>query len=87
MPNKQSAVKALRQSQKRALRNNQKLSEIKDLSRHFKKAISAQENDKAIEISKKIITALDKASQKKIIHNNTASRTIARLTKKVNSIK
>lgn len=87
MPQKKSAAKALRQSKKLAAHNKAIKDNIKTLIKKTKKAIEAKENDKALELVKSAIKAIDKATQKKIIKKNTGARKKSRLMKKVNSSK
>lgn len=82
MPNKRAAYKALRSDVKKREKNISTKSRIKTLT---KKVINlaASKNKTEIEKSLKVlISAIDKASQKGIIHKKTASRKIARLSKR-----
>ena len=86
MANKQAALKALRQSQKKAERNKAVFAQIRDLRRHFRKAIESKDASQAAELSKKITVAFDKAAQKGIIKKNTAARKKSRMMKKLNAL-
>lgn len=89
MPIKKSAMKELRKSKKRALRNKQVLDSIKSLIKKSRKEIEAG-SDKAADLIKQTIKALDKAAQHKVIKKNTASRKksrLMRLSNKTNSNK
>lgn len=85
MPNKKSAVKELRKSAKRALRNFKVKRAIKDIVKDSKKMIEAKEKS-ATETVKKAIKLLDKAAAKKIIKKNSAARKKSRLVKKLNAL-
>ncbi len=87
MPQIKAAEKALRQTKKRTLRNNQVRQNLDYLSRYFKKAVAAKDAAKAEEFAKKMLKMLDKAAQKNIIKNKTAARRKSRLMKKVNALK
>lgn len=87
MPQKKNAAKALRQSKKLAMHNKKVKSNVKTLIKKTKHAVETKENDKASELAKEAIKAIDKAAQKKIIKKNTAARKKSRLMKKVNSLK
>ncbi|MFH1187335.1 MAG: 30S ribosomal protein S20 [bacterium] len=87
MPRKKSAIKALKQSKKIALRNKTIKDNVKNLVKKTRKAVDEKANDKAMESVKEAIRAIDKAAQKKIIKKNTAARKKSRLMKKVNSLK
>lgn len=86
MANLKAAIKALRQSQKRAERNRLHFTKIRDLKRHFRKAIEAKKKDEAEKLLKDITVAIDKAAKKNIIKKNTASRKISRLAKQLNRL-
>ena len=74
MPNIKAAVKWVRQSEKRTLRNLDAKTRLKTL---FKKAKSAQ--DPAVAAS--VESQFDKAAAKGIIHPNKAARKKSRLAK------
>jgi small subunit ribosomal protein S20 len=81
MPIIKSAKKALRQSQKRKIRNTVYKQKIKSLLKETR-ALAGQE--KVAEAKKnlsKIYKALDKAAKEGVIKKNTASRKKSRITK------
>lgn len=84
MPNLQNAVKALRQSEKRASRNKKRLSEIDNLTRQFRKLLEAGKNDDAKALVAKIYKQLDKAVGTNVVKRNTAARTKSRITLRLN---
>jgi len=73
MANTKSAAKRARQTQSRALHNRQVLSRIRTLSKHAGKA-NPQTGDVIA-----LISAIDKAAKRGIIHRNAAVRRKARL--------
>ena len=73
MANTKSAAKRARQTQRRALRNRQVLSRIRTLSKDADNA-----NTRAADITA-LISAIDKAAKRGIIHRNAAVRRKARL--------
>jgi small subunit ribosomal protein S20 len=75
MANTKSAAKRARQTQRRALRNRQVLSRIRTLSKRAGNA-----NTQAADIAA-LISAIDKAAKRGIIHRNAAVRRKARLTR------
>jgi small subunit ribosomal protein S20 len=81
MPNTKGAAKAMRQS----VRRNEINSKVKDLVKRnvkeVRRLIKTGEKDKAAELMKKAMSALDKAAKKNVIHKNTASRKKSRLAK------
>ncbi|MFH0856746.1 MAG: 30S ribosomal protein S20 [bacterium] len=87
MPVKKNASKALKQSQKRAIKNFKAKKEIKDFSKKVLKAIDAKNTEDIKKYSALAIKSIDKATQKKILKKNTGARKKSVLMRKVNSIK
>ena len=85
MPIKKSAIKALRQSKKHALRNKKVKANIRWLQHQFLKNISAKDKKNANIFYLKLQKALDRAAQKGILKKNTISRKKSRLAKKLKS--
>jgi small subunit ribosomal protein S20 len=83
MPIKKSAMKELRKSKKRALRNKQVLDNIKTLIKKSRKEIDAK-SEKAVDLVKQTCKALDKAAQKGVIKKGNAARRKSRLMKRLN---
>ena len=79
MPQLRNAKKALRQSEKRALRNQNVTTNIKYLEKQLKKQATAKDA-KSADTMKNLIKAIDKASQKGILKKNTAARKKSRLS-------
>ena len=75
MANTKSAAKRARQTHRRALRNHQVLSRIRTLSKRAGNA-NAQPGDTTA-----LISAIDKAAKRGIIHRNAAVRRKARLAR------
>jgi small subunit ribosomal protein S20 len=85
MANHASALKRVRQSRKRRLRNKSYKSTI---STTVKKAFTSLEekNPEGAKIYfKEAVARMDSAVNKGILHRNAASRKISRLTKRLNS--
>ncbi|GBE03207.1 30S ribosomal protein S20 [bacterium BMS3Abin09] len=80
-----SAIKRTRQTEKKTLRNRSIKSEMKTLIKNIETAVSNKDAAGARTTLKKAIKAIDKASQKGVIHKSTASRKVSRLSKLVNS--
>lgn len=80
MPNKNSAKKALRQTKKLTILNNQRKNAFKKAIKNTLKA--EKKEDKTILIQK-TQKALDKAAKKGVIKKKTASRKLSRLIKQV----
>lgn len=86
MPIKKSAMKALRQSQKRAERNKVIKDSITYLRRMTRKAIEAGDAKKAQELAKDVIKSVDKAVQNGVMKKNTAARVKSRLAAKLKTL-
>lgn len=88
MPTKKnpSALKRHRQSEKRRLRNRAVKSSLKGLTKKLHLFITGQDIEGAKATLPRVIKALNKAASKGVIHKNTASRRISRLTKKINKL-
>ncbi len=83
MPIKKSASKELRKAKRRHLRNIRAISELKTLNKRFINLVDEKKIEQAKEILKRLISKLDTAAAKKIIHKNKASRKKSRLMRKL----
>ncbi len=83
MPILHASYKDIKQSAKRGLRNQSVKSELKTETKKFLELISSKKMDEAKKQLAHLISQLDKAQSKGIIHKNTASRKISRLMKKI----
>jgi small subunit ribosomal protein S20 len=81
-----SAMKRARQAVKRNLRNTSVLSSVKTVLKKVDEAIASGNREDAGKALLRAVTTLNKAASKGVIHDNTASRKISRLTKKVNAL-
>ncbi|NOX20378.1 MAG: 30S ribosomal protein S20 [Nitrospirae bacterium] len=79
-----SALKRVRQSEKRRRRNQFWKSTIKTFTKKVEAAISAGDKETAEKMLRETIRIICKARSKGVLHRNTASRKISRITKKVN---
>lgn len=87
MPRKNlSAPKRHRQSERRRLRNKSVKSVLKGLTKKLHLSITGQDREGAKTALTGVIKTLTKASSKGVIHKNTASRRISRLTKRANQL-
>ncbi len=84
MPILHASYKDIKKSAKKALRNQSAQSELKTETKKFIELISSKKMEEAKIQLNYLISQLDKAKSKGIIHKNTASRKIARLTRKLN---
>lgn len=81
-----SAIKRARQAEKRSLRNKTVRSSIKTAIKKIEASVSTGKRDDARKALIEAIKKLKNAASKGVIHKNTASRKISRLTKKVNAL-
>jgi small subunit ribosomal protein S20 len=81
-----SALKRQKQDEKRSQRNVHLRSTLKTLIKRVRLAVEAKDIDKARTALAEAIRAIDQAKSKGVIHRNTASRKVSRLTKRVNSL-
>jgi len=85
MPIKRASFKDLRKSKKRHHRNVSTRSELHSIIKKFELLITAKKTDEAKALLKTLVSKIDKAATKGIIHYNAASRKISRLTKRISS--
>ena len=83
MPIKQSAKKYMRVTARKTEKNRKIKGQFRSVIKATKEAIAKGEIDKAKENLKKAIKSIDKATQKKVLHKNTAARKKSRLNKLV----
>lgn len=81
MPNTKSAIKAMRQNEKRRTTNLATLAKIKKAEKAVRKNLTAGNLDEAKKALTEAYAALDKAAKKHVIHRNNASRNKSRLSK------
>jgi small subunit ribosomal protein S20 len=83
LANTQSAIKRIRQNEKRRLRNRYFVGRARTYVRKARQAIESGEVTEARQATLEAVSALDKAAEKGIIHKNNASRRKSRLMKKL----
>lgn len=76
-----SARKKQRQSLKKRAKNNYVKSTLRTKIKEFHSALAENDIAKAEEKFKAVVVGIDKAASKGILHKNTASRHISRLSK------
>jgi small subunit ribosomal protein S20 len=81
MPNKKSAMKALRQAEKRNVQNRTTKDAIKKLRKEGRKAIEANKLDEARALAPKLAKTVDKAAKNNVLKANTAARIKSRYAK------
>ncbi|MDR3554460.1 MAG: 30S ribosomal protein S20 [Syntrophobacteraceae bacterium] len=86
MANHKSAIKRARQSEERRMRNRSCKTRMKNVIRGLDEAVAAKATDKVAEELKKAVSVIAVAASRGVIHKNTASRKISRLTRRVNAL-
>ena len=84
MAQHKSAVKRIRSSAKRKIRNTGEESALKTV---IKKVRGEKDKGKAAVALKEAVSLLDRLAQKRVIHPNKASNQKSKLTRLVNAIK
>ena len=87
MANHFSALKRARQTEKRTVRNSNNRSRLRGALRELRKSLAKGDKKSAEQVFRDTVSALDKAIQKGVIHENTASRYKSRLRVRVNALK
>ena len=86
MANHKSAIKKAIQSEEQRVRNRSRKTRVKNIIRGLEEAIAGKSPEKAAEELKKAVSVIEKTASKGVIHKNTASRKISRLTRRVNAL-
>lgn len=87
MPNHKSAIKRVRQNEKKRLVNRANRSTVRTEIKKLRSALSDGDKAKSAELLSGTVSAIDKAVNKGILHKNTAARYKSRLTGHVNAAK
>ncbi len=81
MANHKSALKRIKQSEKRRLRNRQVNSQLKTALKSFYSAVEEKtEGTDLVEVHRKTVSEIGRAATQGILHKKTASRKISRIT-------
>ena len=86
MANTKSAKKAVRKIARRTAVNKSRRSRMRTYVRQVEEAISAGDQKAAREAFKQAEPAVMQAAQQDILHRNTASRRISRLSARINAM-
>ncbi len=86
MPIKTVALKQLRKSRVRAQRNKAFQSELKTLKKTLLTLIAQQKLPEAQQLMPTLMRRFSQAGAKNLIHRNTASRVISRLSKRLHAL-
>ncbi len=78
MANTKSALKYIRKTATRTLRNRQVKTRLKTLTKKVQSAVEAKDQDALVAVCKEYISALDKAGKAGLVHHNKIARHKAR---------
>jgi len=84
MPNNRNAAKAMRQSEKRRLRNRAARTSLRTVIRKVREAAAANDPGAVETAFRTAVKRLDQAASKKFIHRNKAARLKSRLSTLLN---
>ena len=83
MPRDKSTAKRIRQNEKNRLKNKAFKSRLKTEVRKVLESCNSGNKESAEKALKKTIPVIDKAVSKGVLHRNTGSRKISRISKRV----
>jgi small subunit ribosomal protein S20 len=86
MANHFSALKRARQTTKRTVRNRANASRLRSALRQLRESLAKGDKQSAEQVFRETASALDKAVQKGVLHENTASRYKSRLNIRLNAV-
>ena len=87
MANHFSALKRARQTERRTARNRVNTSRVRTQLRLLRESLAKGDKQAAEQVYRQTVSALDKAIQKGVIHENTAARYKSRLSVRLNALK
>jgi len=86
MANHKSALKRVRQNEKRNEQNRSNRSKLRTQIKKLRSAVGSSDKNSSNELLLPTVSLIDKAVNKGLIHKNTAARYKSRLTKHVAEI-
>lgn len=86
MAHHKSALKRIKQNEKKAARNKHVRSTLRTFIKRVREAVAANDTALAQESLKLAIPFIDAAASKGVIHRSNASRNVSRLNKLVNTL-
>jgi small subunit ribosomal protein S20 len=86
LANHKSAIKRIRQTEKRTARNRHERSTLRTFIKRVREAVASKDEAAAKAALAQAIPVIDGAATKGIIHSANASRNVSRLTKLVNTL-
>ncbi len=87
MPTHKSALKRMRQNEKRRLRNKAYKTRVKNVIKKVIFFIEKKDLENATKYLSEAVSVIQKVSGKGVIHKNNASRKISKLYQLVNALK
>ena len=87
MANHFSALKRARQTETRTERNRSNSSRTRSALRELREALAKGDKQAAEQTFRETVSALDKAIQKGVLHENTAARYKSRLSARLKALK
>jgi small subunit ribosomal protein S20 len=87
MANHFSALKRARQTETRTKRNRSNNSRLRSSLRELREALTKGDKPAAEQTFRNTVSALDKAIQKGVLHENTAARYKSRLSARLKALK
>ena len=85
MANHKSAVKRIRQNEKRRANNRQNKSTMRTEIKKLRTALTLGDASRAQELLPAVVALIDRSIQKGVVHKNAAARYKSRLTLRVNA--
>lgn len=86
MANHKSALKRIRQTEKRTDRNRHVRSTLRTFIKRVREAVASKDQAAATAALALAIPVIDSAATKGVIHSSNASRNVSRLTRLVNTL-
>ena len=86
MPNIKSAIKRVKVSSVKKMRNRMIKSGLKAALRNYQKVVNAQNIEEARTMLPKVVSTIDKAAAKGVLHKNAANRKKAQVSQKLNAL-
>ena len=87
MANHFSALKRARQTERRTQRNRANTSRLRTALRDMREALAKGDKGAAEQVFRSTASALDKAIQKGVLHENTGARYKSRLSARMSALK
>jgi small subunit ribosomal protein S20 len=81
-----SAIKRIKQNEKKNARNRHQKSTLKTYIKRVREAVEKKDKAAALEALQAAIPVIDKTASKGVVHKSTASRSVSRLTRLVNTL-